>query len=149
MITDILENTGLYEGVNEKFKKAFNYLKRTNFSALKAGVYEIDGKEIFAIVNELFTKDKSECELEAHRKHIDIQYIVKGTEMFGYTPLTNQKPYAEYDESKDVSFYKDSVSYLKLDAGMFIIFYPTDLHQPEVREFESVNVKKVVIKIKI
>ncbi len=32
---------------------------------------------------------------------------------------------------------------------MFIIFYPTDVHQPEVREYEPVTVKKVVVKIKI
>lgn len=149
MITDVLQNAWLYEGLNDKFKKAFNYLRSTDFSTLEKGKYQIEGEEIFAIVNEFETKDKSECEIEAHKKHIDIQYIVKGTEMFGYTPYTGQKPFVDYDATKDVAFYKDYVSYLRLEAGMFIIFYPTDLHQPEVREFEPVTVKKVVIKIKI
>lgn len=69
--------------------------------------------------------------------------------MFGYAPLTTQKAIVDYDETNDVAFYKEDVSYLKLEAGMFIIFFPTDLHQPEVRQFEPVTVKKVVIKIKI
>jgi len=149
MITDVLQNANLYEGLDEKFKRAFAYLRQTDFNTLEKGKYEVEGDEIFAIVNEFDTKDKSECQVEAHKKHIDIQYIVKGTELFGYAPLTIQKPVTEYNEANDVSFYDENVSYLKLEAGTFIIFYPTDLHQPEVREFEPVRVKKVVVKIKI
>ena len=74
---------------------------------------------------------------------------MKGTEVFGYTPLQGQKPIADYDEANDFAIYNEPLSYLKLEAGSFIIFYPTDLHKPEVREFEPVTVKKVVIKIKI
>jgi YhcH/YjgK/YiaL family protein len=149
MITDVIQHAHLYEGLHDSFKKAFRYLRDTDFSAIAIGKHEIEGDNIFAIVNEFETKDKHECEAEAHKKHIDIQYVVKGTEMFGYAPLTTQKPVIDYDETKDVAIYKEAVSYLKLEAGMFIIFYPTDLHQPEVREFEPVMVKKVVVKIKI
>ena len=149
MITDLLTNAALYEGLGEKFRKSFRYLLETDFEQLEKGKYAIDGEEIFAIVNEFETQDKHVCEVEAHRKHIDIQYVVRGTEMFGYTPLTGQIPVRDYDETKDVAIYKEAVCYLKLEAGMFIIFFPTDLHQPEVREFEPVVVKKVVVKIKI
>ena len=149
MIADVLENAALYEGLNAKFGKAFHYLRQTDFTTVEKGKYEIDGENIFAIVNEFETKDKSECEVEAHKKHIDIQYVVRGTEMFGYTPLTGQKPIEDYDEVNDVYFFKEDVSYIKLEAGMFVIFFPTDLHQPEVRQFEPVTVKKVVVKIKI
>jgi YhcH/YjgK/YiaL family protein len=124
-------------------------LKETNFAEIAKGKYKIDGENIFSIVNEFETKDKHECEVEAHKKHIDIQYLVKGTELFGYAPLTTQKAVVDYDELNDLTIYKEDVSFIKLEAGMFIIFYPTDLHQPEVREFEPVTVKKVVVKIKI
>lgn len=130
MITDTIQNAHLYEGLNEQFKKAFNYLKETDFTNLKKEKYEIEGDKLFAIVNEFETKDKDECEVEAHKKYIDIQYVVKGTEMYGYTPLTTQKAVSDYNEINDVAIYKEEVSYLKLEAGMFIIFYPTDLHQP-------------------
>jgi YhcH/YjgK/YiaL family protein len=149
MVTDVLKNAHLYEGLNERFKKAFEYLRTTDFAETKNGKYGIDGENIFAIVNEFETKDKHECEVEAHKKHIDIQYVVRGTEMFGYAPLTTQKAVTDYDETNDVAIYKEDVSFIKLEAGMFIIFYPDDLHQPEVREFEPVTVKKVVVKIKI
>lgn len=149
MIIDVLQNAFLYEGLNEKFKQAFGYLNQADFSTIKKGKYEIDGDNLFAIVNEYETKDKSDCDAEAHKKYIDIQYLIKGIEMFGYAPLTTQKAVVEYNEENDVAIYKEEVSYIKLEAGMFIIFYPTDLHQPEVREFEPVTVKKVVVKIKI
>lgn len=149
MIVDILQNAHLYESLNERFRKAFNYLHETNFSETKTGRYEIEEANIFAIVNEFETKDKHECEVEAHKKHIDIQYLVEGIELVGYAPLTTQKPVIDYDETNDVAIYKEDVSYIKLEAGMFVIFYPTDIHQPEVREFEPLKVKKVVVKIKI
>ena len=149
MITDVLQNAHLYERLDERFKQAFEYLQKTDLANIAKGKYEIDGDQLFAIVNEFETKDKHECEAEAHKKHIDIQYVIRGTEMFGYVPLTTQKPVTDYDEASDVAIYNEDVSYIKLEAGMFIIFYPTDLHQPEVREFEPVTVKKVVVKIKI
>jgi YhcH/YjgK/YiaL family protein len=149
MVIDLLKNMHLYEGLNERFKKAFTYLKETDFLAIESGKYEIEGDNIFAIVNEFVTKNKNECEAEAHKKHIDIQYLVSGTELFGYAPLTNQQPIIGYDETKDVAIYKEEMSYIKLEAGMFMIFYPGDLHQPEMRVLEPVTVKKVVVKIKI
>jgi len=149
MIVDTLQNAHLYQSINEGFRKAFDYLTTTDFSKTATGKYKIEGDDIFAIVNEYETKDKKICEIEAHKKHIDIQYLVAGTEMFGYAPLTNQLPTQDYDELHDVAIYKESVSYIKLEAGMFIIFFPTDLHQPEVSEFEPLKVKKVVVKIKI
>ena len=149
MVVDRLENAGLYKCLGEKFIKAFRYLKETDFESVEKGKYPIDGEEIFAIVNEFETKDKHDCEVEAHKKHIDVQYIFRGTEMFGYLPMSGQYPVIEYNEQNDVSIYKEEVSFVKLEAGMFIIFFPTDLHQPEVKEFEPVLVKKVVVKIKI
>jgi YhcH/YjgK/YiaL family protein len=149
MIIDILQNARLYQGLNEKFRKAFDYLQETDFSDMQKGIYTVDGDNIFAIVNEFETKDKRECKAEVHRKHIDIQYIVRGAELIGYAPFTTQKPVVDYDEAHDVALFVELVSFIKLEAGMFVIFYPNDLHQPEVREFEPVLVKKVVVKIKI
>ncbi|MDB5191701.1 MAG: hypothetical protein JWQ96_1264 [Segetibacter sp.] len=149
MITDILDNAHLYKHLHKNFVTAFDWLKTTNLLELEKGKYEIEGDQIFAIIDEYETKDKHECEVEAHRKHIDVQYMIKGTELFGYVPLQGQKPVVDYDEQNDFAIYKEETSFIKLEAGMFIIFYPTDLHQPEVRQFEPVTVKKAVIKIRI
>lgn len=148
MVTDTLENYRLYTGLNENIKKALEYLATTNFDDMPTGKYTVVEEEIFAIVNEFETKDKIDCEPEAHVKFIDIQYIVKGIELFGYAPLLGRVPVVDYNEENDVAFYREEMTYLKLEAGMFIIFYPTDIHQPEVRAFEPMIVKKVVMKVR-
>jgi YhcH/YjgK/YiaL family protein len=149
MIVDIIENIGLYEGLDEKIVKGLSYIKNTDFISTPSGKYTIEGDDIFAIVNEFETKPAKECELEAHQKHLDIQYIVKGTELFGYVPLKAQTPSTPYNADKDVSIYQDEVSYIRLTPGMFIIFYPTDIHQPEVQYEASSLVKKVVVKVRL
>ncbi len=149
MVTDTIENIHYYATLGVKIAKALEYIKTTNFDAIASGQYAIEGEEIFAIINEYQTKDKSDCEAEAHRKYIDVQYMIKGTELFGYAPLTIQLPYTDYNEQTDLAVYKEELSYLHLDAGMFIIFFPSDIHQPEVRAFEPIWVKKVVVKIKL
>ena len=149
MVVDTIENAHLYKDLGDKIKRAFEYLEATDFELLASGKYNVDGEDIFAIVNKYETKDKSDCEQEAHRRYIDIQYIIKGSELFGYTPLTNQLPITDYNAENDFAVYKEELSYLKLEAGMFIIFYPTDIHQPEVRVYEPMLVKKVVVKVRI
>lgn len=148
MVTDTIENYSLYIGLSDHIKKALEYLATTNFDEMPPGRYAILDDTIFAIVNEFETKDKSECQPEAHVKYIDIQFVVKGIELFGYAPLLDKLPVTDYDDENDVAFYREEMTYLRLEAGMFIIFYPTDIHQPEVRAFEPMQVKKVVMKVK-
>ena len=56
MIYDRLNNCEQYYSLNEKFEKAFNFLKNTDLKAIPDGSYEIDGKEIYANVQSLKTK---------------------------------------------------------------------------------------------
>lgn len=77
MVTDVLQNAHLYQTLNPLFTTAFKFLLKKDFFTVENGKYQIDGDNIFAIINEYETKDKNECEVEAHKKHIDIQYVVK------------------------------------------------------------------------
>lgn len=68
MIIDKLANAHLYFGLGERINKALTYIKETDFSKMELGKYEIDGDNIFALVNEYKTKDQNEGKLEAHKK---------------------------------------------------------------------------------
>ena len=105
MIIDKLSNSHLYSGLGEKINKSFAFLKQTDFSKMESGKHQIDGENIFALVNEYNTKDKSEGKLEAHRKYIDVQFVAKGSELMGYAPLRNQKVIDEYNEQNDITFF--------------------------------------------
>ena len=45
--------------------------------------------------------------------------------------------------------FKEPYDIITLKAGMFAIFFPDDLHMPEVTTKKSSSVKKVVVKVKI
>lgn len=149
MIIDKLSNTHLYSSLGERITKALAYLKQTDFSKLELGNYEIDGDNIFALVNEYNTKAESDGKLEAHKEYIDVQFVAKGSELMGYAPFENQKVINEYNEQNDIAFFDGEKSLIKVDEGMFAIFFPTDLHMPGIKVNNSEYVKKIVIKVKV
>jgi len=149
MVIDKLKNSKLYENLGERIGKALNYLKETDFSKIENGKYEIEGNDIFAMVNEYNTKDATEGKLESHRNYLDVQYVAKGAEQIGYIPFNEQKPEIDYNIENDVTFYSGEKSFTKLEEGMFAIFFPTDIHMPGIKLDVPVKVKKVVVKVKI
>ena len=148
MIIDKIENSEIYESIHPRFAKAFAFICKTDFSKLGDGKYEIENDDIFAIVQEYNTKDKKEAKLEAHRKYIDIQYIHSGVELIGVATLHNQIPITN-DPENDIAFYQGETSFIKLEAGMFAIFFPDDLHMPGIKLTQSAKVKKVVVKVRV
>jgi biofilm protein TabA len=152
MITSTLSNLHWYKIISPNFEKAINYVLGTDFSDQETGKYEIDGDNVFAIVNEYTTRPVSECDPESHREYADIQIMIDGAEKFGYTPLLNQAATTPYNPERDVALYsigEEDLSYITLLSGQFIIFFPTDIHQPEVFIHQPDPVKKVVIKVAV
>ena len=149
MIIDKIENSHPYERISERIKQAFEYIHNTDFKTIKPGKYEIDGENIFALISEYKTKSESMGKLEAHRKYLDVQYVIKGEELMGYTPLGNQQIFQPYKEETDIIFFKGEKSFTKVSSGMFAIFFPEDVHMPGISAEKVSNVKKLVIKVRI
>jgi YhcH/YjgK/YiaL family protein len=148
MIFDKIENSTLYETISPLIKKAFEYLKQTDFSGMENGKHIVDGDNVFAILQEYDTKNDSDAKLEAHRKYIDVQYIISGEELIGVRPLINQTPCKEYDAENDYALYDDNCSFVKINPGQFAVLFPQDLHKPGIKVDSSVKVKKVVMKVR-
>jgi YhcH/YjgK/YiaL family protein len=155
MIFDKIENSAIYENINPLIKKAFEYLKQTDFCGMENGKHIIDGNDLFALVQEYDTKNDADVKLEAHRKYIDVQYVISGEELIGVRPLINQKPYKEYDAENDYALYDDTCSFVKMSPRQFAVLFPHDLHKPGISPRDllgkvdsSIKVKKVVIKVR-
>lgn len=149
MILDTLQNAHLYYGLGDRFITAFEYLKTTDFENVEKGKYEI-GEDIFAIVNEYDTVDTADELMESHKKYIDVQYIVKGAELVGHDFLQDKTPSKAYDEAADFMLFAETpVFFSRLDQGNFAVFFPADLHMPNIKIDKPAAVKKVVIKIGI
>jgi YhcH/YjgK/YiaL family protein len=148
MIIDKIENAHLYRNIGERISKSFDYIKATDLKNLPAGKYLIEGENIFALVSEYKTKPESEGKLEAHRKYIDVQYVIEGEELMGYAPLGLQQILEPYKEENDIVFFTGDKSFTKVSAGMFAVFFPEDVHMPGIASGKSSSVKKLVIKVR-
>ena len=87
-------------------QKALEYLKSNDFTAMEPGVYEIQGKEIYAQVFDAQTKAPEEVRPEVHEKYVDVQFLASGKERLGFTWDTGQYEVDERIEERDLIFYK-------------------------------------------
>lgn len=151
MIVDHINNISRYRGMDKALIRAFDFFDLTNFENLEIGTHEIKGKDLFCIVSEEKTNEVINTSLEAHKKYIDIHYIISGSELIGFALKSNQRVLNEYDSERDYALYDGDMSLIKMNRGMFAIFYPDDLHMPGITDASSIkdNVKKLVMKIKI
>jgi YhcH/YjgK/YiaL family protein len=135
----------------ERWDKAFTFLKNNDLAKLEIKRYDIDGDNLYAPVSEYLTKNEEDAKFEAHRKYIDIQYVINGAEMMNVAPLSQKKDViAPYDSSKDVEFMTVTrSSNYKATPDRFFIFFPSDIHRPGVKTGENELVRKVVVKVKV
>ena len=148
MIVDKIENANLYKNLGERIHKSLDYIKQTDLKNLQSGRYDIDGDNIFALISEYKTKTENEGKLEAHKKYIDVQYVIEGEELMGYSPLSDQSILEPYKEENDIIFFKGEKVFIKVAEGMFAIFFPEDVHMPGIQIEKKSPVKKLVIKVK-
>ena len=151
MILDQLDSALIYTGLGERISIGLALLNEDPVRNAAPGKYEVDGENLFYIVDEYETKPAEEGRLEIHRKYLDIQYIVSGEECIGVAPLEGLTEETPYDGEKDLAFYKyePTMSNLHLQQGMFAIFWPNEPHMPCRSIDKAETVKKIVVKIRM
>ena len=147
MIFDTLENIQNYEGLGRVYT-ALKFLSETDFSQIDLGRYELDGDNIFYMV-QTYETDPEKTVSEAHKKYIDIQYMLEGEEIIGVAPFTCEKVETEAKPENDVWFYECKTEPLTLFEGSFMVLYPNDLHCPGVAVKDAKTCRKVVVKVKV
>lgn len=140
-----------YFKYKERWDKAFTFLKSNDLSKLEIKRYEIDGDNVFAPVSEYLSKNEEDARYEAHKKYIDIQYVISGVEQMSVAPMSALDSITvPYDPAKEVEFMtvKES-SHSKATPERFFIFFPSDIHRPGLKIGENAMVKKIVVKVKV
>ncbi|MFW6438008.1 MAG: YhcH/YjgK/YiaL family protein [Armatimonadota bacterium] len=148
MIIDRLEHADRYDPLHPGFEKAFDVLREMDFDEAADGAQEIDGDRLTVNVIRSQAKRMEDVWLEAHKRYIDIQYLVSGEEQFGWQ-LTEycEIPLGEYNEEKDTIKYEDvPEGWFPLLPGAFAIFFPWDAHAPMLGEGP---IFKVVLKVAV
>lgn len=147
MIFDTLENVNNYQGLGRVYT-ALQFLADTDFSKVESGRYELQGDDIFYMVQRYET-DPDKTISEAHKKYIDIQFMVDGEEIIGVAPISCEKTETEAKPENDVWFYECKTEPLTLIKNSFMVLYPNDLHCPGVAVDNPLSCLKVVVKVKV
>ena len=133
--------------------KAVEFLQEVQGKDLEDGRIEIDGKQVYALVQSYLGKpDIHQPRFEAHRRYIDIQYLVSGKEYFGWAPLEAMIETDLFNEEKDIvhgSVAEASITLVRLSEGLLAVVYPEDAHAPGLADGEPAPVKKIVVKVAI
>ena len=147
MILDSLKNKAQYAALHPRFQTVFDFIDNNDVASLPCGRHDIDGDNIFVMVQELDLREVSAARLELHRKYIDIQLLLSGpNEIFGWSEkkdcLTAE---TEFDEQKDIQLFTDIPQcFYSVGEGQFSILFPEDGHAPMLGEG---HVKKCIFKV--
>ncbi len=134
-------------------KKAFQFFIQNDFNKLAEGHYELDDGA-YVNISSYLTKSRDNCKFEAHRKYIDIQYIIDGSEIMELTSSEKLKVSEPYSADKDIEIYEDvgnmvTVEKHTLNKGDVIIVKTGTAHMGCIEVVQSVKVRKAVFKIPV
>ena len=150
MIIDTFKNIKLYSDISERLQKGLRILLEPELINKPDGKYQVEGDDIYYLVQRYKTKKPVDAKFEAHRKYIDIQALLKGREIIGFENIARLKENVPYKE--DILFFETPGQYteLKLHDKMFAVLFPEDGHMPGLDFEEQQNdVVKIVVKVKI
>lgn len=146
MILDSISNGQQYTTLHPDFAKALKFVS-DNAETIPAGKYMLDGDNLFVMIVETELKDAAKAKLEAHRKYIDVQVVLEGTESYAWASLDDCKtPQGAFDTDSDIIFFNDQpTSLVTAKKGQFAIFFPADGHAPLIGEGK---IRKAIVKVK-
>lgn len=146
MILDKLCESAKYEAMHPRFREAFEFLKTAG--ERENGRYELGG-EMYVNIMDAETHAAGEGMFEAHRKYIDIQYLLGGHSACVWAHTPTLSTVKAYDAEKDVEFFEGSGSPVPVEEGEFYILYPTDAHEPHQTCGEPSSYRVAVVKVPV
>ncbi len=149
MIFSTIEASVEGKGYPTAILKGLEYLRTTDFSKIEDGVYEIEGRDIYAQVFHKETQKIENTRAETHKEYLDVQFLIEGEELIGFTNLKGSYIVDEYIKDRDLIFYKDvkDDNFVKMVPGSFCVLFTDDVHRPAIAVKEPMNIRKVVMKI--
>lgn len=146
MIIDKTENILLYRELLPNLKAGMDAL--SSLPAPEPGRYEFEGG--FFMIQEGVTKPMEEGTYEAHRKYIDVQILLRGSEELAWKERKDLKTVVPYNPEKDqerLDGAKDHV--ILVSQGMFYAAFPHDGHKAVSHTSQPHTFIKAVMKLPV
>lgn len=149
MIYDTLDHIQQYESIFPGVVKGLHLLAETDFSTWEDGRYEIDGDNLFILLQSYDTKPVNDTP-EAHRKYIDIQYNISGQELIAVAPVDEMDEEVEARPEGDIWFYRGKTDKILLTGKRFLVLFPQDAHAPCIAVHGTPTAcHKCVVKVRV
>ena len=149
MIYDHLDQQARYRNCHPGLALAFDYIKGFD-PQTPDGRVELDGDNVFAIVQGYETSPASERKFESHLKYVDLQYMISGEEIIYHSPLGSLTETIPYDKERDLIFYSGPAEQaLLMTPGTFTVLFPHDGHMPGCSLKKDIEIRKIVVKLRV
>ena len=138
-----------YQKNPQQWQALFDYLAKTDLLSIPKGKHKIPGSDLVVSVEDSKNEPLEKRRSESHHKHIDFQYVVKGTERFGVIDHYSSTPNCKY--RPDVIHYdydRQKARFYDSNPGEFFIFFPRDWHIAKVAtDGGDQTIRVIVIKV--
>ena len=132
MILDLLTSAHRYGALHPGFAAAFEFIAGHDLAGLPLGRHAIDGDRLYVGMFDDQGRGQAGAKLEAHRRYIDIQCALRGSDEIGWRSLADcLEIAAPYAADRDIIFFHERPdSWFTLRPGAFTILFPEDAHAP-------------------
>jgi biofilm protein TabA len=152
MVADSVANMSLCPITPACRELILAFLARAKSEKLPDGRYELEGDNLFALVQRYASKPLAGLQMESHILYADLQVILSGSERMLWAFAGMLKIDRDLRPESDMIFYREAAARgnFILDAGMYAYFAPGDAHMPCVQKTENCPeaVEKIVFKIR-
>jgi len=114
------------------------------------GKHMIGNDGVFVMLVDDKTELRTLRKAEIHKQYIDIQILLSGEEVYGYSNTISEEAMNLIELENDVMFFDnvDDEQFITLKKGDFAIFYPNQVHRPLcASNNKPMKVKKAILKI--
>lgn len=139
----------------ECFDKAMAFCGRNDVANMAPGRYDIEGNNLYALVQGAGTDFAANRRFELHREYADLQVVLRGRETQFYAPAPSLSGCTLLEDrlaAADIAFYAAPANCqtVLLEPGHYAAYLPEELHCPCCTAEGDVpgSVRKVVFKIR-
>ena len=153
MITGDIHHLEAYEKQLPPFiRQCLSAIRDFDFNSVLDGKYELCGCTMS--VESPATEPEEERKLEGHKKFIDIQFEIKGSEEWiGVESIFDSSRALESYEDRDLYFFeshREKESKVYFTEGRFAVYFPEDLHRPLCQGRKGKEIlRKAVMKVPV
>lgn len=139
-----------YCEIEKRVHFALEYLKEQKQIVFDEQKHIVDDN-FYYFTQSYIIKCAREYQFESHKKYVEIQIIVKGTETIDLADISRLTLIKKYQTDKDVMFWSipEKMAHVTLREGDSIILYPENAHRERIAQECQKEIVKIIGKVKI